>query len=74
MIRKQWVLLQFSVPPHFSVVKSLLYKLDKLRLVVRSWELDYKKKDEESLVLIEKEIASSTLDVDSLLFCLVQFD
>ena len=69
MIRKQWVLLQSSVPPHFSVVKSLLYKLDKLHSVVRYWELDYKKKDEERLVLIEKEIASSSLDVDLLLFC-----
>ena len=71
MIRKQWVLLQSLVPPHFSVVKSLLHKLDKLRSVVRSWELDYKKKDEERVVLIEKEIASSALDMDPLLLCLI---
>ena len=71
LIKKQWVLLQGMVPPHFSAIKSLLFKLDKLGSLVRTWETDFKKKSEERLCSIEKEIASAEVVAVSNLFCLI---
>ena len=62
LITSQWDSLHSVVPAHYSPFQSLLFKLSKLHRVVSTWELDEKKKGEDTLCTIEDEIR--TIDGD----------
>lgn len=72
IVNTQWVLLQEKVPSHFSPLKALQFKLEKLRPLVRSWERVAKKRAVDSIVAIEEEIISLENDLGGDLFSLVR--
>lgn len=56
LVKYQWGILQNEVLCHFSSMNSLLFKLDKLCSLVRSWEVDTNKKVDFALSSIEEAI------------------
>ena len=56
LIKFQWALLHSEVLAHLSPLKAVLFKQEKLRPVIRSWEMEAKQKNDELPSSIKKEI------------------
>ena len=57
LVTTEWAKLKLEVPPHLSPIYALIFKLSKLRQIVRNWEIKVKKMEDESLLCIEHEIS-----------------